>query len=134
MSNIYYHSLALTIQYKRFCVLNCLHCCINGSWQSYVQMHKHTFKMLKLNNFIILKTLLFIILLILTLWRAHDCVQKYLKAGLGTKVSMVQSHDTITPALTLCPEYYTAYDLREVLNDYCFLLIVKIFVAVLSTV
>ena len=70
--------------------------------------------MFQLNNFTILKSILFCVGLCLTLWRGHDCLQKLSNESLSTKVNMVRNYDTIQPAITLCPNYHGAYELRKV--------------------
>ena len=70
-----------------------------------------------LNKFSMIRAFLFCVGLTLTLWRSYDCLQKHLYNKLGTKVNMVHSYETNLPALTLCPEFLVAYNLREVFDN-----------------
>ena len=57
-----------------------------------------------------LKACVFCVGLCLTIWRGYDCTAKYLQFNRSTTVDMVNSKDTLAPALILCPEFYSAYN------------------------
>ena len=57
-----------------------------------------------------LKPMLFIVGFVLTLWRANECVKKYLNNNLSTKVSLVKSFQTVQPNFVICPSYLDAYN------------------------
>ena len=48
--------------------------------------------------------------LTLTVWRSYECLEKYFKANLGTRIKMKSSYETILPMIVLCPEYFAAYN------------------------
>ena len=57
-----------------------------------------------------LKPMLFIVGFALTLWRANECVKKYLNNNISTKVSLVKSFQTVQPNFVICPSYLDAYN------------------------
>ena len=59
-----------------------------------------------------LKPILFCLGLSLTLWRSYDCLQKYFHLNISTKITMVKSFQTELPAIVICPEYFSSYNLR----------------------
>ena len=72
-----------------------------------------------------IKILIFSIGLFLTTWESFNCLQKYLHSNLSVKMTMARSNETIFPSLTICPEYFWAYNLTnlnrigiEKANDY----------------
>ena len=70
--------------------------------------------LLVLLNFIAqhLKILIFVIGLILTLWRSWECLEKYLTSNLSTRVKMMKSYETVLPAVVICPDYFASYDVN----------------------
>ena len=56
--------------------------------------------------------ILFCLGLSLTLWRSHECLQKYLYQNLSTKVTLVKSNETVFPTIVICPKFDSAYNLR----------------------
>ena len=55
------------------------------------------------------QNILFVIGLILTIWRSYDCLQKYLYSNLGTKVTMESSFDVVRPSVIICPTYHDSF-------------------------
>ena len=53
-----------------------------------------------LKNF---KVIILIIGLLLTSERAYECVKKYLYFNTGTKITLVNSNETLIPVLIICP-------------------------------
>ena len=60
-----------------------------------------------------MKPILFLFGLVLTSWRSLECVDKYLNNNLSTMVTVEKSYETILPALVVCPEYFTSYNLEK---------------------
>ena len=60
-----------------------------------------------------LKPVVFCTGLFLTLWRSHDCLQKYFHLNLSTKISLVRSFETDLPAIVICPEYFSSYNVSR---------------------
>ena len=48
--------------------------------------------------------------LVLTLWQGFNCLEKYLQFKRSTRVKMIQSKNTLKPALIICPDYDFAYN------------------------
>ena len=67
-------------------------------------------------TFVHIKASVFCIGLCLTIWRSYDCIDKYLQFNSITKVDMVNSEDTLAPALIICPEYHSAYNKSRLLE------------------
>ena len=61
-----------------------------------------------------LKSVLFCIGFSLTIYKGFDSVKKYRYANLSTKVTMMNSFETILPVIVVCPDYYEAYNIRLV--------------------
>ena len=59
-----------------------------------------------------LKSVIFCVGLCLTLWRSFDCLNKYFNLNLSTKVTMVRSFEAELPAIIICPEFFSSYNLR----------------------
>ena len=57
----------------------------------------------------LLKAAIFCLCLSLTLWRSHDCIERYLEFRRSTVVKMMPLQATIMPALVLCPSFKFAY-------------------------
>ena len=75
------------------------------------------FRMIRL-KFRHIRAIVFCIGFSLTIWRSYDCIDKYLQFNPVTKVDMVNSENTLAPALILCPEYYSAYNqIKERVNN-----------------
>ena len=53
-----------------------------------------------LKNF---KVIILIIGLLLTSEKAYECVKKYLYFNTGTKITLVNSNETLIPVLIICP-------------------------------
>ena len=49
------------------------------------------------------KIIIFTIGFILVIERGYECLQKYLYLNIGTKIRMVNSNETVLPALVICP-------------------------------
>ena len=60
-----------------------------------------------------LKLILFIVGFSLTLWRAKECVKKYLNYNLSTRVTLVKSYQTVQPNIVVCPLFFAAYNTLE---------------------
>ena len=56
------------------------------------------------------QVLLFLIGLFLTLWRSFECINKYLEFSRSSHIEMTDQEDTLMPALTICPDYFIAYN------------------------
>ena len=56
------------------------------------------------------KAILFAIGLSLTIWRSHECLQKYSNSNLSTKVNMFNSFETVLPVIVICPSYMESYN------------------------
>ena len=63
-----------------------------------------------------IKVSVFCIGLCLTIWMSYACIDKYLQFNPITKVDMVNSKDTLAPALVLCPDYHSAYNQTRLLE------------------
>ena len=61
-----------------------------------------------------LKSVLFCVGLSLTIYKGFDSVQKYRYANLSTKVTMMNSFETILPVIAVCPDYLKAFNIRLV--------------------
>ena len=72
--------------------------------------------MLRLGDFLDqhLKLVLFCIGFSLTIYKGFDSVERYRYANLSTKVTMMDSFETILPVIAVCPDYYEAYNIRLV--------------------
>ena len=57
-----------------------------------------------------LRPIVFCLGLSLTVWQSFECLQKYKHHNLSTKVTMVQSFETLSPAIVICPS--GEYNLR----------------------
>ena len=67
-----------------------------------------------------LKSVLFCIGFSLTIYKGFDSVQKYRYANLSTKVTMMNSFETLLPVIAVCPNYFEAYNIRLVKNWLCY--------------
>ena len=62
------------------------------------------------------KAILFAIGLSLTIWRSHECLQKYSNSNLSTKVNMFNSFETVLPVIVICPSYMESYNSTNLNN------------------
>ena len=74
--------------------------------------------MLRLGDFLDqhLKSVLFCIGFSLTIYKGFDSVEKYRYANLSTKVTMMNTSETILPVIVVCPDISEAYNIRFVLE------------------
>ena len=81
--------------------------------------------MLRLRDFLDqrLKSALFCIGLSLTIYKGFDSVKKYRYANLSTKVTMMNSFETILPVIAVCPDYLEAFNIRLVESCSCVMLV-----------
>ena len=61
-------------------------------------------------SFYYTKVFMFSVGLVLTLWQGFNCLEKYLQFKRSTRVKMIQSKNTLKPALIICPDYDFAYN------------------------
>ena len=77
------------------------------SWQAIACVQQSNMSPSKLSLRILtdryLRPIVFCIGLSLTVWRSFECLQKYQHQNLSTRVTMVQSFETLSPAIVICP-------------------------------
>ena len=70
-----------------------------------------------------LKSVLFCLGFSLTIYKGFDSVKKYRYANLSTKVTMMNSFETILPVIAVCPDYLEAFNIRLVESCSCVMLV-----------